>query len=158
MVRQAHAASVLDSPIRQRIYLAVRASPGIPMRELARALSMPWSLLHYHVGIMERAGTLTSTPVGKRRLLSLPGSSVPTDLEAAALLREPTAHLLAVHIAQASSRDIGTLIEATGVSPRVAYHHVKRFVEHGLVATDSPSRYERIEATPKLYDLLGQSH
>lgn len=145
---------VLASPVRVRILQIVQDKPGITVRQVATRVQLSWATVKYHVARLEAAGYLRTVSVGGRRVC-LPGHShEPLVVAGRAVLSEPTARRIGVFLAANPGAGVGRIIEETGFSQRVVYHHVKRLVDHGLARTEPGYGYRRLHPTLALFEAL----
>lgn len=130
-------------------------APGRPLGELKEALGVGWGTLYYHVNLLERAG-LVRTVVSGRRKLVFPGVGErdPREVAGRSLLVGPTARRVARAIVERPGRSLAEVGAAAGENPRVAYYHVRRFVEAGLVSSSSRTRYAGLAPTRLLERVL----
>lgn len=140
--------------MRRRAYEAIAAKPGLSVRALARKLDTTWPNAKYHVLRLERAGLVASRIVGRRRICYVADEHSDEVIEARGILAEPTAQALAAYIAANPGRSLAEIVTQTRVSQRVAYHHLKRFIERGLVAHSDEARYRGLVPTAVLYNAL----
>jgi DNA-binding transcriptional ArsR family regulator len=149
--------TILASPGRRRILDLIRTRPGVSVSELARLAGMYWTSAAAHVEQLRQAGLVRAVRVGRRRVLF---SSQILEAEAAdapGILGEPSCRRVAVAIAAHPRQRVWELCESTGMSERAVYHHVKRLVAAGLVATSKTGAYRGLEATPRLLACLSAS-
>lgn len=138
----------------RRIYELVAARPGISIRTLARLTSTTWPNAKYHVLRLESAGLVASRVVGRRRVCYVADDASAEVVEARGILAEPAARALAIHIAEHPGQSLAQIVAETGVSQRAAYHHLKRFMDRGLVMHSDEARYRGLVATALLYNAL----
>lgn len=147
-------ALILSSPARLALYQQIVKRPGISLHELARRAGVTWANARYHTLRLEAAGLIRTRVVGRRRLCFLQEEGQEDLVEARALLDEPTARLLAVYFVDHPGASIVRAIRETGMSQRAVYHHVKRFVEAGLLAKADDRSYRGLVPTSRLYSAL----
>ncbi|HUR69811.1 MAG TPA: winged helix-turn-helix transcriptional regulator [Candidatus Thermoplasmatota archaeon] len=134
---------------------AIRARPGLSMSELGRALGLYWPSVALHVGRLESEGLVQSLRAGRRRVL-VPRLASATETPFPDVLSEPACRVVALAIAARPGSRVWEVCEATEMSGRAVYHHVKRLVDAGLVASSRPSRHRGLSATPALLAWLAR--
>ena len=145
---------LLATPIRRQILDLIASRPGSSIRALARLTSTTWPNVKYHVLRLEGAGLVSTRLVGRRRVCFVADDASPDLVEARGILAEPTARALALHIAAHPGQSLARIVAEVGVSERVAYYHLKRFLDHGLVEHAPDARYRGLVATATLYHAL----
>lgn len=153
LVRQRDA-RILSSPARLAIYQQIVKRPGISLHELARRAGVAWANARYHTLRLESAGLVRTRVVGRRRLCFLHEEGDEDLLDARALLDEPAARAVAAYFVANPGVSIARAIQDTGMSQRAVYHHVKRFVEAGLLAKAEDGSYRGLAPTARLYSAL----
>lgn len=145
---------VLASPVRLRILIIIQDKPGITLREIATRIQLSWATTKYHVLRLETAGHVRTVAIGGRRVCLPREGDGPLVVAGRALLAEPSARRIAAFLAAHPGAGVGRVIEETGFSQRVVYHHVKRLVDHGLARPEPGYGYRRLHPTPALYEAL----
>lgn len=145
---------VLGSPIRQAILRLVQERPGISLSDLGRRLALRWGAASFHVARLEAGGLVRTVRIGRRRLVYALDASIAAYPEEHAALHEPACRRLALAIIEHPGSSVSRLVEHTGLSPRVVYHHAKRLLDLGLIASSSPGAYRGLRASGKLFALL----
>lgn len=137
---------------RERILAAIRADPGLTLTELRRATRAGWGTLYHHVPGMERDGLVRVQKHRKFRVVFLStGSHVPGERG----LPGRTRRKVAMAVAQLGAATATGLEEATGLTRRVVYHHLKALRDAGWVERTRDER--SFTATPKLRALLDKN-
>lgn len=139
---------------RERLTRLLERHPGLPLGEAARRLGIAWGTLSYHVRLMDARREIFVQRVGRRTLLYASAPPLDELPELRALLREPATRKVAIAVARGRAAGVNALIERTGESPRVVYHHLKRLIDAGLVTSAAPRRHRGLAATPRLLALL----
>ena len=142
-------------PTRLAVYRIICAEPGISLRRLARRLEVRVGTITHHVAVLEREGLVETHVAGRRRMVYPRGAPVMEDPAARALLEEETSRRIALAIVAHRKIGVMELMEEAQCSQRVAYYHVKRLIEAGLVTTEGRAGYHGLCATSELYQLLG---
>lgn len=144
----------LRSPIRMQVYSLVQKHSGLTVHQLARKLSLTWGTVHYHVARLQAAGLVVSRRIGRSRVILAKDGPQDGLADALAILHEETARRIALTIVENPHRGVLEVMDAAGVSQRVAYYHVKRLLRAGLIASVSPTNHRGLVATPKLFRAL----
>lgn len=144
--------------MRARLMDLLHATPGLPLGELKENLGIGWGTLYYHVGLLERAGLLRTVVSGRRKLV-FPGLGErdPREVAGRSLLVGATARRVARAIVERPGQSLAEVGVAAGENPRVAYYHVRRFVEAGLVVSASRTRYAGLAPTRLLERILREA-
>lgn len=143
---------VLRSRIRQAVYHAVRAEPGITLSDLRRRLKIGWGTTVYHAGVLVRSRFIESHRDGRFHRLFPADPALRDARPAQAALKHP--RTLAVYEALVASPGIpqDRLAEACGVSPSTLAWHLRRLLRAGVVASTRRGRfvlYAPASASPK---------
>lgn len=133
----------LEHPIRRRILGHLEAGGGT-IADLDAALPRARSTLRHHVRKLERCDLVRDLPVGRERLLYLPGDEQRALRQH--LLRHPLREELLERLEEGPARLL-TLAEVVDTSPSNATHHLRRLEEAGLVEQDEGRRWHPT-ATP----------
>lgn len=156
-VRGTRTVRVLDSSVRREMLELIRSHPGMTVRELLEEMQVGWGTLYHHLTVLERSELVRCVVSGRRRLLYLTEQGpVPKDTKERSVLAGSTARKLGEVIAANEGLGIEAIVQQSGVSPRVAYYHIKRLLEAGLVKSDSSTRYRGLVATDHLRRLLSE--
>jgi predicted transcriptional regulator len=143
---------------RASAYRIVQTLPGITLPELARRLALPPNTLRHHIRVLQEEGLIRSRRLGRSLSLFTTQTLVIHDLEAQAILRDPTARRIVAAILDTHVQSVVHLVELTGLSQRVVYHHAKKLLEAGLITTRDDRGYHRLRPTVKLYETLAAAH
>lgn len=147
-------ASLNEPSTRDKIEAAIRARPGITIRELARKAGTTWPNAKYHAVRLEMAGIIGTRAVGRHRVC-FPVSGFDEDLlKARAMLEEPTARKIALYLVEHQGIDRRQVMEGTQTSQRVAYYHLKRFLDMRLLEHANDELYGGLRPTTLLYNAL----
>jgi len=144
---------LLDLPARAKLLALVEHRPGARMAEIVRALSMSWSAVYHHLQRLREAGLVRIEVRGRyRQVYPLARPSLEGEPKA---LRGATRVRVARVIALRGPLSTPDLIEATGLTRRLAYHHVRGLEEDGLIVrARGPGRAALLYPTPALVDAL----
>lgn len=147
----------LRSAARRRLLSLIRSEPGITMLQLADRGKVPWGSIHYHLKRLEQAGLIrvdeSLHDMRARRLYAADALLPPMPAIRHPAL-EGAAYRTAELIVQYPGMGLEELVEVSGRSRRTIQTHLKGLVEAGLVVSASHTRYQRLEPTPTLHDLM----
>lgn len=131
--------SLLNNLQRAQIVAAVRARPGMHLREAQRATSLAWGEFIYHARLLQRASVLRMHSARGRTHLFLAGESCRAPDET---LGASARRILATVASEGGSTST-EIAAAVGISLRLARYHVRRLVERGAMVSDEgrPHRY-----------------
>lgn len=142
------------SPVTQRLLAAARARPGLTLSELRESVNMSWGSLYRMLQRLESEGMVRYQVVGRRKLLFVAGEPEPQGqsvmMEAAAILRQPTARMVALSILMRPGRSVPEVAASLQLTPRVVYHHVQRLLAVGLIQSSSQTRHRDLGPAPVL--------
>ena len=142
----------------QRLLAAARSRPGLTLSEARDAIGASWGSLYRHLQRLEAAGRVRMQTVGRRRLLFATGEAEPADqssvMEGAALLRQPTARMVALSILMRPGRSVPEVAASLQLTPRVVYHHVQRLLSVGLIESSSQTRHRDLTPSARLAGAL----
>ncbi len=141
MYTRLHPQHILTHPKRSRLLHLIRTQPGTHLRELQRQLPCGWGELHYHLGVLHRAGTIKLDQDGKHTRAYTYDCTAP---KPAMHLQERGAALTVYNaILPGAAVTQRELIERTRLSRQLLSHHLKTLERDGLISTTG--------ARPKLY-------
>lgn len=140
---------------REAILRAIETHPGSPLQELAKRLAVPMGTLRHHVDDLVKAGHVRTMRVGRRRIAYPAGAYVEEFNEDRALLQEESSRRVVAAILACQPCGIMDIVEHSGLSQRVVYHHAKRLLDAGLIVRGSNAHYRGLRPTPRLFALLG---
>lgn len=132
----------LDHPRRRLILEAIRANPGIHLRDLARLAGGSPTLAQYHVGVLVRNGHAVARRQGRRLCLFENHGRYGDEWHALAALRDEALLRLHRHVAAcpgAARPDVVRAAESWGWSRRTAYHRLGRLERLGLIQEGGPA-------------------
>lgn len=130
---------------RQRVMDALLRHPGSMLSELQKLAHVGWPSLYEAIRELEASGKIRVEGMGRGRRY------FPTHFPTAGVVRPlkgKTKRLVARTILEAGITNMPDVIAKTGLSRRIAYHHVKALRDAGLVDRDAFRR--TLAATPKL--------
>lgn len=141
--------------MRQRLLRAIEADPGATPSRLVQRLGLGWSTLYFHLEALEASGLVRRVRHGRHCFVFPEGIAGDLDRSAErAALEGEKVRLLAAEILRNPGHGIASLAAATGVAPRVVYHHVRRLRRQGLVTSSREHRYADLAPSERLRELL----
>lgn len=136
-------AEVFDNGVRERIFAAIRANPGLSASDLARLADVSWGTTIYHLDVLEQTSMVSSLRKGRYRRYFENGAALATSKDAVAVLRnEVTANVVAILRARPGVTQ-KELAAAASMSPQALHWHIARLVETGLVRKEREGRVVR---------------
>lgn len=129
-MRQVREDPLLDLESRRRVYQLVRAEPGIYLREMQRALSMPMGNLEWHLSRLEKAGLVAVRNEENKRFF--PAEMGAADRRFTALLRQRPVRRITCHLLEAADSPHKAIATATGLPPSTLSFYLAKMVEAGL--------------------------
>lgn len=146
---------LLEHPIRERLYAAVAAHPGVHIEELARLANTSRSTAVYHLHLMARHGHVTALGRGKTtHYYANNGRSDPDDRERRALLASPRVRDLAVCIAENPGITRQALAAQVGIGASTVSWHLGRLMAQRLVEDRFAGDARVLYPGPTLRELL----
>lgn len=136
--------SVLDLEARRRIVAFITASPGLHLRALAEALTMPVSTLEYHCYHLVRHGHLATREQGGFKSF-YPGEGIDRrDKDILSLIRHAGPRKICTHLLLNPGGTPGSLRDVTGLSGPTLSFHLKKLRTAGLLREESAGRTKRL--------------
>lgn len=148
------AAAIQESERRRRILHLVRSNPGIGLTELRRRTETGWGVLAHHLKVLERAELVHRVKVERRVRIFPRGTAFGPSPEAVVALQVEAARKVSRAILARPGIGMSEVLRSIDESPRVVYHHVKRLLEKGLLASSSRTRHLDLRVTPLLAEAL----
>ncbi|HWH09167.1 MAG TPA: helix-turn-helix domain-containing protein [Candidatus Thermoplasmatota archaeon] len=140
------------------ILQAVRESPGRPVGELVKRMSLGSGTIHYHLERLAEQKLIRTVVAGRRRLVfPLDRDGDARDARALSLVRGRTSRVVAEAILASPGCSILDVMASTGESARTVYYHVKLLKTAGLVLSASSKRYRALQPAPHLASILERS-
>lgn len=143
---------LLENGVRERIYRAVEAHPGLSIIQACRAATVGWGTAVYHLQRLERDKLIVSRRDGQYRRFYVNGQ-VPEPRHEDPALRA-LQHPLALGIARfvlaspgAAQKDV---CAALGISPPLASKWLGRLLAAGLLTSERSWRHVHYAPTPGL--------
>jgi DNA-binding transcriptional ArsR family regulator len=134
-------AEVFDNAVRERIFAAIRATPGISASDLAKLADVSWGTTIYHLDVLEQNRMVTSLRRGRHRRYFENGAELGASKDAFAVLANPVTAGVADTIRHAPGATQKELASATGMSPQALHWHLARLVEVGVVRKERAGRF-----------------
>lgn len=136
-------AEVFDNSVRERIFAAIRANPGLSASDLARLADVSWGTTIYHLDVLEQTRMVSSIRKGRYRRYFENGAALTTSKDIVAVLRNTvTASVVDILRARPGVTQ-KELAAATNMSPQALHWHLSRLVETGLVRKEREGRVVR---------------
>lgn len=126
-------AEVFDNGVRERIFGAIRATPGLSTSDLAKAAGVSWGTTIYHLDVLEQNRMVTSMRHGRHRRYFENGAALAVPKEAVGVLQNVRTARIAASIQAAPGASQKDLAARVGLSPQALHWHLRRLVETGLV-------------------------
>lgn len=149
---------LLDNAVRERIYRAIEAQPGLSIIQVCRAGRAGWGTAVYHLQRLERDQLIVSRRDGQYRRFFLNGHA--PDPGAVAHDARALQHALARDIAAFVLANPGSVQKevcaALGISPPLASKWLGRLQDAGLLTSQREWKHVRYAPTPLLEARLGQ--
>jgi DNA-binding transcriptional ArsR family regulator len=150
---------LLDHGSREKLLLAIRERPGLPVTDLAEGTGVPRNTATYHLRRLEREGLVVSQRSGRVRVWFAPGGQARREeAPAFAALRHDTTRAIAMQVAAQPGVDQQALCARFGLAPSLAHWHADRLVQTGLVRKERDGRrvrYYPTEGLPRMATLSG---
>lgn len=136
-------AQVFDNGVRERIFQAVKETPGIAATDLSRKANVSWGTTMYHLDVLEQTRMVTSMREGRHRRYFENGAQLAATKEVVALLQNPVTAGIAQTIRDRPGATQKELAAATGMSPQALHWHLARLVGAGVVKKEREGRVVR---------------
>jgi len=137
-------AEALDNKVRQGIFEAIKADPGMSASALAKHFDISWGTTMYHLEVLEQTRLVSSLREGRYRRYFVNGAELDgASKETVAILcNETTAQVAdAVHTTPGATQK--EVARAVGLTPQALHWHMRRLVEAGLVRKEREGRVVR---------------
>lgn len=136
-------AEVFDNSVRERIFDAIRANPGLSASDLARLADVSWGTTIYHLDVLEQTRMVTSLRKGRYRRYFENGASLGASKDVVALLRNPVTAGVVTTLQSVPGATQKELAAATNMSPQALHWHLARLVANGIVRKEREGRVVR---------------
>lgn len=136
-------AEVFDNSVRERIFQAIRANPGLSASDLARLGDVSWGTTIYHLDVLEQTCMVSSIRRGRYRRYFENGAALATSKDAVAVLRNTVTANVVETLRSRPGVTQKELAAATNMSPQALHWHLARLVETGLIRKEREGRVVR---------------
>jgi len=136
-------AEVFDNHVRERIFGAIRAHPGVSASDLARIAAVSWGTTIYHLDVLEQTRMVTSLRNGRYRRYFENGATLTATKEAVAVLQNAVTAGVVETIRTRPGATQKELAAATSMTPQALHWHLVRLVATGLVRKEREGRVVR---------------
>ena len=136
-------AEVFDNGVRERIFQAIRANPGLSASDLARVADVSWGTTIYHLDVLEQTRMVTSIRKGRYRRYFENGANLAASKDAVAVLQNRVTQNVVEVLRARPGVTQSELAAATSMSPQALHWHLARLVETGLVRKEREGRVVR---------------
>lgn len=134
---------VFENQVRERIFEAIRTTPGIAATDLARHANVAWGTTIYHLDVLEQTSMVTSIREGRHRRYFLNGAPLDGTKQSVAILQNRVTAEVVERIRTAPGATQKELASATRMSPQALHWHLTRLVGAGLVRKEREGRVVR---------------
>lgn len=123
----------LELENRRKIYRFVEKNPGVYMREIQRALSMPTGLLEYHLSYLVKRGMLSTYQDGRRkRYYSVQKVSAP-DKHLLGVLRQKIPRRILIYCISQGSVGFSELLSLLNVSKSTLSFNLSKLLRMDII-------------------------
>ena len=126
-------AEVFDNSVRERIFHAIKASPGLSASDLAKAAGVSWGTTIYHLDVLEQNRMVTSLRKGRHRRYFENGAALSVPKETVAVLQNAVTAQVVSSIKGQPGATQKELASRVGLTPQALHWHLQRLVQVGLV-------------------------
>lgn len=134
-------AEVFDNAVRELIFGAIRARPGISASDLAKLANVSWGTTTYHLEVLEQNRMVSSLRKGRHRRYFENGADLATSKDVVALLQNPVTASIAQQICNVPGATQKDLARATGMTPQALHWHIVRLCGAGIVRKERAGRF-----------------
>lgn len=136
-------AEVFENGVRERIFQAIRANPGVSASDLARLANVSWGTTIYHLDVLEQTRMVTSMRNGRYRRYFENGAALTASKETVAVLQNPVTAGVVDALRRAPGVTQKELASATSMTPQALHWHLARLVVAGVVRKEREGRVVR---------------
>ncbi|HWH08780.1 MAG TPA: winged helix-turn-helix transcriptional regulator, partial [Candidatus Thermoplasmatota archaeon] len=136
-------AEVFDNTVRERIFHAIKANPGLSASDLAKLAGVSWGTTIYHLDVLEQNRMVTSLRKGRHRRYFENGAALTVPKEAVAVLQNPVTAQVVSSIQGQPGATQKELAGRVGLTPQALHWHLQRLVAVGLVRKEREGRVVR---------------
>lgn len=130
----------LELESRRRIYDFLTANPGVHLRRIGQALGMSTGMLSYHLGYLERNGTLKAEEDGHRKRYFIARAFVEAQRRILAILRQDVPRKIVLELLTHDSRTFADLQMSVGVSKSTLSYHLQKLMQRELLVRTKRER------------------
>ncbi len=153
---EGNAALALEN--RRRLYDFIRRTPGAHMREIQRALGLPYGTAEYHLRALEDA-ELVRTAVDGNLKRYFAADFAFADRSLLGLLRKRPVRAVVLALLERSELSHQDLAEAAGIKPPTLSYHMPKLEAAGVVGVRREGRFTLVRLSdPKLMARLLVTH
>lgn len=146
--------SLLELPVRRKIYQVIKRHPGIKISDVCRQTHAGWGTVQYHLYVLSRANLIQHHATARDCLLF--SSDFPADQRPVAeALRLGRAERVARAILQFPGFPQKVLCARVRMTRRIFRRYVKVLASAGLITEVRESKYQLYFPAPPLVELLG---
>ena len=135
--------SALDIDSRRRIFELIQRTPGAHLREVQRAVELPYSTVEYHLRALERAELIRSVEDGNLKRHFAADMPVP-DRALLGLLRRKRIRAVVVALLEGGELSHQDLAAAAGLKPPTLSYHLPRLEAAHVLQVRRDGRYTRV--------------
>lgn len=136
-------AEVFDNTVRERIFQAIRAHPGVSASDLARLADVSWGTTIYHLDVLEQTRMVSSLRKGRYRRYFENGAQLAASKEVVAVMQNPVTASVVETLRRAPGVTQKELASATQMTPQALHWHLARLVGAGVVRKERAGRVVR---------------
>lgn len=136
-------AEVFDNSVRERIFQAIRAHPGVSASDLARLADVSWGTTIYHLDVLEQTRMVTSLRKGRYRRYFENGAQLTASKDVVAVMQNPVTAGVVETLRRAPGVTQKELASATQMTPQALHWHLTRLVGAGVVRKEREGRVVR---------------
>jgi DNA-binding transcriptional ArsR family regulator len=128
---------------RRRLYDLIRRTPGIHLREVVRALSLPYGTAEYHLRVLEHEGLVRAVADDNFRRYYAADFAF-GDRAVLGLLRKRPVRRVMVALLERTDLTHQQLSESTGLKPSTLSYHLTRLEQMKLVQMRRDGRFTHV--------------
>lgn len=143
---------------RRRLFEAIKRTPGIHLREVVRALSLPYGTAEYHLRVLEQEGLVRSVADDNFRRY-YPSDFAFADRAVLGLLRKRPVRRIVMALLDRGELTHQDLVAAAGLKPSTLSYHLTRLEQLKVVRLRRDGRFTHVTlADPPLVTRLFVAH
>ena len=137
------AEQALELDTRRRIFRLIEEVPGAHFREIHRRLSIPTSVVEYHLKYMESRDMLVFRMEGRYKRYYVEGAMGSADKTLMSLLRQKVPRRIVMEVALNPGVNHRELKTAVGISASTLSYHMKKLAAGGVIRQARQGRQNR---------------